>query len=302
MTARGGHTTTPAVYPEPTATKEHADSVRIVGEHTEIDFPEWNYAFTDYRGTAEDLMAVGILPAEMLAAVGKSGTKSARILGMDGEKYVIRLNRVGRGEWEVHRRHKPDHPPYTTHHAVLERMERALLADRQADTLEDGLRKLTRARAAAPSLPTLPTSMQYPELFAIEGLFEGMRDWIKVGCPSRDNAEQVPWTMRQTIGFDVFGSSTPFEWFFFMFREKHSRLYAKMPRLRESEPRDRPAGSAEDYFDTIYLAAAKLADEGKELWGDDDTDMAAEDLTDLVKACTEGAAASRECFEALQTR
>lgn len=74
---------------------------------------------TIYRGLRDDLVAVGLAPAQVFDDVGKSGKKSARLLHENGDKCKIEIERMANGEWCVTRRHPLGDGPYQSHKATF---------------------------------------------------------------------------------------------------------------------------------------------------------------------------------------
>lgn len=102
------------VYQKPIAKQAYAESVTI---------KRWAelYAgdqYTIYRGLKDDLIAVGVAPAQIFRDVGRSGTKRARILHDDGEKRTIEISKRARGIWEVLIYHNKNALPYSSPKAV----------------------------------------------------------------------------------------------------------------------------------------------------------------------------------------
>ena len=104
------------VYPLPKPTKKYVDSV-YVERWCARAYDKTEEQTTIYRGKMEDLIAVGLAPAEIFGDIGRSGKKSARIITHKNEEQPISIQRMAKGEWRVERRHNTQELPYSSHKA-----------------------------------------------------------------------------------------------------------------------------------------------------------------------------------------
>lgn len=105
----------PRVYSLPTPTQNYAESIIVESWRAWTDDDR---QITTYRGLRHDLVAVGIAPAQIFDEVGKSGKKSARLLYSNGDKRVIKIDRMAHGEWRVDLWHSLGDMPYQSHKAM----------------------------------------------------------------------------------------------------------------------------------------------------------------------------------------
>ena len=93
--------TMPDYYPAP-AMRPNAVGVRVVDVGISLVVVA---EVVKYEGTGDALAAAGIAPAEIFAAVGKSGKKTARFIHPDGRREVVDVARRPGGLWRVRRVH-----------------------------------------------------------------------------------------------------------------------------------------------------------------------------------------------------
>lgn len=106
----------PRVYSLPAPTQTYAESIIVESWNAYADDDR---QITTYRGLQNDLVAVGIAPAQIFDDVGKAGKKSARLRHENGDKCRIEIERMARGEWRVTRYHSLGDVPYQSHKSTF---------------------------------------------------------------------------------------------------------------------------------------------------------------------------------------